>query len=111
MYILSFIKKLFAKEVEDPTFLYHLPYLVGPPEPVILFQTKHVFSYTNLADNIETYSSVPETFTWVARSLITGKDYCFPKRFNRYNAIRLLQSFGYNEAYVSLDGTIKNIIY
>lgn len=113
MSISSLIKQLFVKktQVTTPMFLYHLPYLVGPPEPVALFQTDHPSSFTKLADKVETYSIVPESFPWVARSLITGKDYCFPRSFNRYNAIRLLQSFGYAESYVSLDGTIKNVIY
>lgn len=111
MNIFNLMKKIFTKKVETPIFLYHLPLLVGPPEPVILFQTRKPSSYTELANNVETYASVCEYFPWVARSLITGKDYCFPKNFSRANVIRLLQSRGYAESSVSFNGLIKNIVY
>lgn len=111
MLIFDLIKRKLSKKTESSIFLYNLPLLVGPPEPVTLFQTRNSSSYTSLVDNVETYSGACEYFPWVARSLITGKDYCFPKNFNRANVIRLLQSGGYAESYVTLNGVIKPVFH
>lgn len=111
MLIFDLIKRKLSKKTEPSIFLYNLPFLVGPPEPVTLFQTRNPSTYTNLVDNVETYSGSCEYFPWVARSLITGKDYCFPKNFNRANVIRLFQSVGYSESYVTLNGDIKSVLH